>query len=92
MLSTALALTLESAFGGGNPALQVHAGGLRSMLRLAGSEPTMWEQIAASNQQNIAAALESMEAQLRTLRESLGSPEFRRKFEQAREFSKSLKS
>jgi prephenate dehydrogenase len=92
LLSTALALTLESAFGGGNPALQAHAGGLQSMLRLAGSEPAMWEQIAASNQQNLAAALESMETQLRTLRQSLGSPEFRQKFEQAREFSNSLKS
>ena len=92
LLSTALALTLEKAFGAGNPALQAHAGGLRTMLRLAGSEPTMWEQIAASNQQNLAAALESMETQLRGLRQSLGSPEFRKKFEQAREFSKSLKS
>jgi prephenate dehydrogenase len=91
LLSTALALALEKAFGTGNPALQVHAGGLQSMLRLAGSEPAMWEQIAASNQQNLAAALESMEAQLRALRQSLGNPEFRRRFEQAREFSKSLK-
>ncbi len=90
MLSTALALTLEEAFGAGNPALQVHAGGLRSMLRLAGSEPVMWEQIAASNRNNIADALERMEAELKALRESLGSPEFRTKFEQAREFAKFL--
>ncbi len=48
------------------------------MLRLARSEPSMWEQIAASNQENIAAALESMEVELRKLRESLGSPEFRK--------------
>lgn len=91
LLSTALALTLEKTFGAGNPALQVHAGGLQSMLRLAVSDPVMWEQIAASNQQNLAAALESVEAQLRALRQSLGSPEFRRRFEQAREFSKSLR-
>jgi prephenate dehydrogenase len=91
LLSTALALTLEKAFGAGNPALQTHAGGLRTMLRLAGSEPTMWEQIAASNQQNLAAALEGMEAQLRGLRQSLGTSEFRERFEQAREFSKYLK-
>jgi prephenate dehydrogenase len=91
MVSTALALTLERAFGAGNPALQVHAGGLRTMLRLAGSEPAMWEQIAASNQQNLAAALEALEAELRGLRESLGSAEFRTSFEQAREFAKLLK-
>jgi prephenate dehydrogenase len=92
MLSTALALTLERAFGAGSPALQVHAGGLRTMLRLAESDPAMWEQIAASNRENVAEALESLEAELRKLRESLGSAEFRKRFEQAREFAKFLKS
>jgi prephenate dehydrogenase len=91
MLSSALALTLEHTFGVGNPALEVHAGGLRTMLRLAESEPAMWEQIAASNTQNIAVALEGLETELRKLRESLGSAEFRAKFEQAREFAKLLK-
>ena len=61
------------------------------MLRLAGSEPAMWEQIAASNQQNMAAALESMEAKLRTLRQSLGSPEFRQKFRAGERVFKVLK-
>jgi prephenate dehydrogenase len=92
MLSTALALTLERAFGAGSPSLQVHAGGLRTMLRLAESDPAMWEQIAASNKENLAGALEGMEAELRNLRESLGSVEFRKKFEQAREFAKFLKN
>jgi prephenate dehydrogenase len=92
MLSTALSLTLAETFAADDPALQIRAGGLRTMLRLAGSEPKMWEQIAASNQQNIAAALERMEATLKTLRESLGQPEFRAKFEQAREFAKFVKS
>lgn len=92
MLSTALALTLEQAFGRGNPAVQVHAGGLLSMLRLAGSDPVMWEQVATSNQENVAEALERMEAQLRLLRESLGSSEFRSKFQQGREFAQFLKS
>jgi prephenate dehydrogenase len=92
MLSTALALTLEQAFGDPhNPATQLHAGGLRSMLRLAESEPAMWEQIAVSNHANLAEALERMEAELRKLRESLGSPEFRKKFEKAREFAKVLR-
>jgi prephenate dehydrogenase len=92
MLSTALALTLEEVFGAGNPALEIHAGGLRTMLRLAGSDPAMWEQIAASNPQNIAAALERFEGELRKLRESFGDPEFRRRFEAAREFAKGLRS
>jgi prephenate dehydrogenase len=91
MLSTALALTLAEAFEADDPALQVHAGGLRTMLRLAASEPKMWEQIAASNQQNISYALERMESVLRALRESLGQPEFRAKFEHAREFAKFMK-
>jgi prephenate dehydrogenase len=91
MLSTALSLALAETFGADDPALQIHAGGLRTMLRLAASEPKMWEQIAASNQQNIAGALERLEATLKTLRESLGQPEFRAKFEQAREFAKFVK-
>jgi prephenate dehydrogenase len=91
MLSTVLALTLEQAFGAGNPSLQIHAGGLRDMLRLARSEPSMWEQIATSNRINIAEALQRMEAELRALRESLGSPDFRTRFEQAREFAKFMK-
>jgi prephenate dehydrogenase len=91
MLSTALALTLAGAFGTGDAALQVHAGGLRSMLRLAASEPGMWEQIAASNRENIAVALECLEAEVRKLRESLGSGEFRKRFEEAREFVKFVK-
>jgi len=91
MLSTALSLTLAEAFESNDPGLQIHAGGLRTMLRLAASEPKMWEQIAASNQQNIAEALVRMEATLKTLRESLGQPEFRAKFEQAREFAKFVK-
>jgi prephenate dehydrogenase len=92
MLSTALSLALAETFEADDPALQIHAGGLRTMLRLASSEPKMWEQIAASNQQNISDALQRMEATLKTLRESLGQPEFRAKFEQAREFAKFLKS
>jgi prephenate dehydrogenase len=91
MLSTALALTLAETFEAGDAALQIHAGGLRTMLRLAGSEPKMWEQIAASNQQNISEALEHIEAALKTLRENLGRPEFRAKFEQAREFAKFIR-
>jgi prephenate dehydrogenase len=92
MLSTALALTLQGAFAANDPALEIHGGGLRTMLRLAGSEPKMWEQIAASNCRNIAEALEHMESTLRAMRQALGQPEFRAKFEQAREFAKFLKS
>ncbi|PSH03410.1 MAG: prephenate dehydrogenase/arogenate dehydrogenase family protein [Acidobacteria bacterium] len=92
LLSTALSLTLRKTFGSGNPALQAHAGGLRTMLRLAESDPVMWEQIADSNQANIAEALENIEAELRELRGCLTSPEFRTKFELAREFTKGLKS
>jgi prephenate dehydrogenase len=91
MLSSALALTLGEVFGGDSPALQVHAGGLKSMLRLAGSDPAMWEQIAASNRANIAEALERLEDELRKLRESLGSAEFRKRFEKAKEFAKFVK-
>jgi len=93
MLSTALSMTLAQRFADEqNPALQIHAGGLRSMLRLAASDPVMWEQIASSNAANIAEALECFEHELRTLRESLGKPDFRHRFEAAREFAKLVKS
>ncbi len=92
MLSSALALTLARAFGSPeNPGLQVHAGGLRTMLRLAQSDPIMWEQIAASNTVNIAEALEALERELRELRQSLGTAGFRARFDAAREFAKFLK-
>ncbi len=92
MLSTALAMTLQKEFKDAeNPSLQIHAGGLRSMLRLAFSDSVMWEQVAASNRGNIAAALEAFELELRRLRESLGKEEFRREFEAAREFAKFIK-
>lgn len=92
MLSTALAMTVQAHFASAeNPALRVHAGGLLSMLRLACSDPSMWEQVAASNRENIAAALEAFEQQLRRLREDLGRAEFRREFEAAREFAELVK-
>ena len=92
MLSTALAMTLQTQFtGADDPALKIHAGGLISMLRLACSDPAMWEQVAASNRENIAAALERFEQELRRLRESLGREEFRREFEAAREFARIVK-
>ncbi|MDR3765352.1 MAG: prephenate dehydrogenase [Acidobacteriota bacterium] len=92
MLSTALAMTLRDAFeSADDPALQVHAGGLRSMLRLAFSDPVMWQQVAGSNRENIAAALEACEKELRRLRECLGREEFRREFASAREFAGFLK-
>ncbi len=91
MLSTALALTLKEAMGEGNPGLRVHAGGLRAMLRLAESDAAMWEQIADSNRENLAGALEGMERVLRELRERLGTAEFRGKFEEGREFAKGLR-
>jgi prephenate dehydrogenase len=91
MLSTALALVLERALGEGNPALQLHGSGLNSMLRLATSDPVMWEQIATSNREQIAAALEAMEVELRQLRHKLGKAEFRAEFEAARRLARSLR-
>jgi prephenate dehydrogenase len=93
MLSSVLAMTLEAHFGSPeNPALQLHAGGLNSMLRLAVSDPAMWEQIALSNPRNISAALERFEAELRHLRLCLEDGEFRRRFEAARDFALALRN
>jgi prephenate dehydrogenase len=92
MLSTALALTLERALHAGSPALELRGSGLHSMLRLAASEPVMWEQIAASNRENIAAALEAFEMEIRHLRESLGESAFRSRFNEACEFARTLRS
>jgi len=93
MLSSVLAMTLEAHFGSPeNPALQLHAGGLNSMLRLAVSDPAMWEQIALSNPRNISSALERFEAELRHLRLCLEDGEFRRRFEAARDFALALRN
>lgn len=91
MMSTALALTVRRAFAHDDRLLGAHAGGLRSMLRLAASDPSMWEQIASSNPDNIAAALAEAESALRTLREELTQPQFRADFEQARQLARQLR-
>jgi prephenate dehydrogenase len=62
------------------------------MLRLAVSDPAMWEQIALSNPRNISAALERFEAELRHLRLCLEDGEFRRRFEAARDFALALRN
>jgi prephenate dehydrogenase len=91
MLSTALALTLEHRFGQDQLALQMHGGGLRSALRIAASDPVMWEQIATSNRQNIVEAMLALEEELRALRVKLATPEFRASFEAGRQLSRKMR-
>ncbi|HUS19004.1 MAG TPA: prephenate dehydrogenase/arogenate dehydrogenase family protein, partial [Terriglobales bacterium] len=57
--------------------------GLRSMTRLAASPYSMWRDIALTNADNIAEALQKMEQKLAHLRENLKSPELRAEFEKA---------
>lgn len=93
ILSSVLAMTLEAQFGSAeNPALELHAGGLESMLRLAAGDPAMWTQIVQCNPRNIATALERFEVELRHLRLCLEDAEFRRRFEAARDFAITLRT
>lgn len=84
MVSTALASTVQAQLGGRPELRDLSGRGLREMIRLAKSDPQLWNEIAASNQDEIKDALNSMEQALRRLREALGTPEFERLFREGR--------
>lgn len=89
MLSTALAATVLDELGGDPTVHLLTGGGLKGMIRLAASDPAMWESIAETNSHNITDALRSIEREIALLRESIGTEDFRREFERARTFNPS---
>ncbi|HXE89852.1 MAG TPA: prephenate dehydrogenase [Terriglobales bacterium] len=96
MLSTALAATLAdfredfaADFGAEVDLSQVGGRALRESTRLAASPYHIWRDIALTNTENIAQAIQRLEQHLAHIRENLRTPELREEFERARQFKNS---
>ena len=88
MISTALAASLVDQFGEDAPLLEAGGRALREMTRISSSPYSMWRDIALTNQQNIADALEKLEQRLAHIRENLDSRELAAEFERAHQLKK----
>ncbi len=85
-VSTALSALLEEKVGDAPELKDVGGRALGEMTRLGASPYSMWRDIAYTNTENVAAALEALEQRLAHLRENLRTPELRDEFEQANKF------
>jgi prephenate dehydrogenase len=88
-LSTALTALLETEVGSAPELTAVGGRALREMTRLGSSPYSMWRDVALTNTENIAAAIQALEQRLAHLRENLRTPELRDEFELASKFRKS---
>ena len=90
MLSTALSALLEETFAGdpeGMAAVQAIGGrALRETTRLGSSPYSMWRDVAMTNAEPIAMAIEALEQRLQHMRENLRTPELREEFRTANRF------
>ena len=84
--ATALSALLESEVGEAPELKDVGGRALREMTRLGASPWSMWRDIAHTNTDAIAAALEALEQRLAHIRENLRTPELRDEFEKANRF------
>ena len=88
-LSTALTALLETELGAAPELTAVGGRALREMTRLGSSPYSMWRDVAYTNTEAIAAAIQSLEQRLAHLRENLRTPELRDEFDLANRFRKS---
>ena len=90
MVSTALAAELEDRFGSdaaGMAAVRAIGGrALRETTRLGASPYSMWRDVALTNTEPIAAALQAVEQRLQHMRENLRTPGLREEFGTANRF------
>lgn len=84
--ATALSALLESEVSDAPELKDVGGRALREMTRLGASPWSMWRDIAHTNTNAIAAALEALEQRLAHIRENLRTPELRDEFEKANRF------
>ena len=84
--ATALSALLEEEVGDAPELKDVGGRALREMTRLGASPFSMWRDIAHTNTEAIAAALEALEQRLAHIRENLRTPELRDEFEKANRF------
>ena len=88
-LSTALTALIETELGDA-PELKVVGGrALREMTRLGSSPYSMWRDVALTNTEAVATAIQALEQRLAHLRENLRTPELRDEFDLANRFRKS---
>ena len=87
-LSTALTALLETEVGEAAELNAIGGRALREMTRLGSSPYSMWRDIALTNTDAIADALQALEQRLAHLRENLRTPELRIEFDQANRFRK----
>lgn len=86
--ATALSTLLEDQVGEAPELKDIGGRALRDMTRLGASPFSMWRDIAHTNTEAIAAALQALEQRLAHLRENLRTPELRAEFERANRFRK----
>lgn len=84
--ATALSALLEHEVGEAPELKNVGGRALREMTRLGASPWSMWRDIAHTNTDAIAAALQALEQRLAHIRENLRTPELRDEFEKANRF------
>jgi prephenate dehydrogenase len=84
--ATALSALLEEEVGEAPELKDVGGRALREMTRLGASPWSMWRDIAHTNTDEIAAALQALEQRLAHIRENLRTPELRSEFEKANSF------
>jgi prephenate dehydrogenase len=87
-LSTALAALLETEVGDAPELTAVGGRALREMTRLGSSPYSMWRDVALTNTEAVANAIQALEQRLAHLRENLRTAELREEFELARRFRK----
>lgn len=84
--ATALSALLEEEVGAAPELKDVGGRALREMTRLGASPFSMWRDIAHTNTEAVARALQALEQHLAQLRENLRTPALREEFERANRF------
>jgi prephenate dehydrogenase len=84
--ATALSALLQEQVGEAPELKDVGGRALREMTRLGASPFSMWRDIAHTNTEAIAAALQALEQRIAHIRENLRTPELRNEFERANRF------
>ncbi|WP_263351205.1 prephenate dehydrogenase [Acidicapsa acidisoli] len=87
-LATALTALLQTELGNAPELTAVGGRALREMTRLGSSPYSMWRDVALTNTEAVAAALQALEQRLAHLRENLRTPELRDEFDLANRFRK----
>ena len=87
-LSTALTALIETEVGDAPELNSIGGRALREMTRLGSSPYSMWRDVALTNTDAVANALQALEQRLAHLRENLRTPELRDEFELANRFRK----